>query len=1085
MGRASSGKTYEIMERICNDVKKGKRPILLVTEQFSFESERTLLEHLGDALSKNVSVVSFTRLCDDIEREVGGVCGTVLDDCGKIILINRALKQSFSELKLWKKYVNSNSFAQSLLNIIAEFKLNAVTPEKLFEVSEKITDEILKFKLLDIATVYECYESLVAERFIDPDGRLDKLYDSLSKSDYFKNRPVYIDSFFGFTGQQYRIIDRIMNFCETLTVSLCADKNDKREFSPFSNINRVKSRILQMAKRNGKKVYDDIYLENQHYKNPQMQNVENLMFEGKLANENVSGENVTVCCADTVFDEAEFVARTIRKTVREENARYSDFVVIARDISLYEEAFVSACKKNGVNCFADSRIALYDMPPASCALAACELALSMTSENIFKFLKSGVSLLTTQEIATIENYVFVWNIKGSDWKNKWEMTPSGLVRKEDDLNKKAKEQLEYINTLREKAINPILRFKENFKGSAKQRTISIVKLFDECNAKESFLNIALIYKEKDSAFYDAIKQSFDVLMELFNNLHLCFGDAEITSKDFSAALRTGISFQTIGVAPQMADEVTFGSADRIRPSRPKYAFIMGANQGVFPRGIKKGGILNISERQKLIGNEIDISDNTYDIAIDEEYLVYSSVCCPSDKLFISYSKNISSAQGEKSPFVETILNGVNCVVLNEPQSLEEANLPETERAAFSEYCKRYSLDDGSCNILKSAIESKETKNQIDVINKDFENNKFLLSEDTARKLYGNNVRLSPSKIDTFEKCRFVYFCKYGLGAKKLQSAEFNSMQRGTISHYVLQKLIETYGKNLKDFSDLQIKENVDTFCEEYLNSVEGYRAAESAYSKYLVSTIKDILYTVVGRIRNEFLQSDFTPVKCELNIGYNGDINPIELVVDDKTSLTLNGKIDRVDKWNGYVRIVDYKSSYKTFTVPDILIGKNLQMILYLYAVCKTETFGGKPAGVFYLPIKKFKSGETGNPRMNGISLNDTAVLNAMEKGNGGEYVPKMTKTGENGQFVEEEDFTTIFNYVESRIKNAAKILLSGDVTALPQGAKGDKVCEYCDYRGVCHKATDTKSKMPRYKKTEALSIMNGEEIESDERQGE
>ena len=50
----------------------------------------------------------------------------------------------------------------------------------------------------------------------------------------------------------------------------------------------------------------------------------------------------------------------------------------------------------------------------------------------------------------------------------------------------------------------------------------------------------------------------------------------------------------------MIDEVTFGAADRIRPSRPKYAFIVGANQGVFPKSEQNSGLFANSEREKMI-----------------------------------------------------------------------------------------------------------------------------------------------------------------------------------------------------------------------------------------------------------------------------------------------------------------------------------------------------------------------------------------------------------------------------------------------------------------------------------------------------
>ena len=43
LGRASSGKTYTITQKIAECISQGKNPVLLVPEQFSFESEKNIL----------------------------------------------------------------------------------------------------------------------------------------------------------------------------------------------------------------------------------------------------------------------------------------------------------------------------------------------------------------------------------------------------------------------------------------------------------------------------------------------------------------------------------------------------------------------------------------------------------------------------------------------------------------------------------------------------------------------------------------------------------------------------------------------------------------------------------------------------------------------------------------------------------------------------------------------------------------------------------------------------------------------------------------------------------------------------------
>ncbi len=40
--------------------------------------------------------------------------------------------------------------------------------------------------------------------------------------------------------------------------------------------------------------------------------------------------------------------------------------------------------------------------------------------------------------------------------------------------------------------------------------------------------------------------------------------------------------------------------------------------------------------------------------------------------------------------------------------------------------------------------------------------------DAAARLFGNKMILSATKIEKYHRCRFSYFCRYGLRAKKLR-----------------------------------------------------------------------------------------------------------------------------------------------------------------------------------------------------------------------------------------------------------------------------------------------------------------------------
>ena len=82
-----------------------------------------------------------------------------------------------------------------------------------------------------------------------------------------------------------------------------------------------------------------------------------------------------------------------------------------------------------------------------------------------------------------------------------------------------------------------------------------------------------------------------------------------------------------------------------------------------------------------------------------------------------------------------------------------------------------------------------------------------------------------------------------------------------------------------------------------------------------------------------------------------------------KGIVTVGGTIDRVDVYLGsdgcrYVRVIDYKTGHKSFRLPDVLLGLNMQMLVYLAAL--VESGRELPAGVLYMPRQSLGLGGPG-----------------------------------------------------------------------------------------------------------------------------
>ncbi|MBQ7725528.1 MAG: exodeoxyribonuclease V subunit gamma, partial [Clostridia bacterium] len=976
-GRPGSGKTQKILEELKTLALEGKEAVFVIPEQFSFESERAVLKALGDQAAQRVSVMSFTRLCDEVARQAGGLAGTVLSQADKVILMTRALRAVADELTLWKRYCRSVSFAKTVLDTVGELKIGAVTPSDLREVVEQSEEENLRHKIHDLSRIYETYDALVGEAFLDPADNLTKLYQKLETCRFFENKAVFVDSFKGFTGQQYRIIDRMLAQADDVTIAFTNDPALTAEYNVYHNIRAAAERIRKAAGRFGQK--EEVFVLQNKTALPASLSALERWLAGDTFVLPENDHAITVCRAKTQEDEAEFAARTIRRLVHTEGYRYRDFVVIARDAETYEDTVTQAFSQNAIPVFSDKRLPLSSFPLSAAASAATRTATQLSGEQILRFHKTGLGTLSASEIARLENYVTLWNIDGALWEQEWNMDPRGFVSEREE-NRVDHERLAEINTLREKALSVFSDFQKEFEGTAAQMAAALVHLFEKCDFASKLAVLSERFAEENTAFSeDTFRQAYAKWMGLLDSIARCFGNRTLSKSEFTDAMMLAVSFETIGVTPRMLDEVTFGSADRIRPSHPKVAFVLGANQGVFPKEIHTTGLLGVHDRQSLIALGLELPDDAVVSVINEAYLVYGNLCCASDRLFLSYSsQNATGSAMEPAAFLMELMEHLPTERMKEPADLlGPDHLPETAQSAYARFCRAYGKREPGLSELRQALLETGEKGRTEALENRVQSSRAALSRETAQNLFGREIHMSASRFDRFHRCPFSYFCLYGLKAQKLRPADFDVLQRGTLVHVVLERFIREHGNTLDTFTREQTDGLVDTYIKEYLDGIAGYASTAGARTEFLVSRISRSLKEVVWHMIAELRQSDFVPVACEMKIGPGGELPALEFPFDGGM-ISLTGSIDRVDRYQGYIRVIDYKTGSRQFKLPDILFGLNLQMLIYLYAATRAAGLDyEKAAGILYMPAKR-DTAEKGLA-MNGLIRAEENLVTAMD----------------------------------------------------------------------------------------------------------
>lgn len=1081
-GRAASGKTTAILNKIKAAANSDKEIVYIVPEQFSFESERAVLTLLGDKMFSRVTVLSFSSLADTMMSLCGGTARNILSDADKIMFMSKTLKSLKDELSVWRRYISSVGFASKIVDMIGEFKISAVFPEDLETVAQSVKGSLAE-KIKALALTYRTYDALVGQQFIDPADRLQKLYTDLQVNKYFKNKEVFIDGFKGFTGQQYRIIDLITAQSSSLSIAILCQKEDKNAI--FENTKATAQKIISIAKKHRIQVSEE-YIPETYYIGEGVKNVERIL-SGNTENSTPSGEGVSLCVAKTIEDEVKYTARNIRRLVREKGYRYKDFVVIARNPEVYEAAIEREFAANDISCFFDKRVPLTISPVYTLIDSAMNCVGHFSTESILRYLKTGLVLdFTNEEISELENYVYLWDIDGSDWESDWDMDPTGFSKTDTNKEQEIKEKLEQINLLRRKAVTWLMKFADSLKGNVRDMCYATLRLLEgvgcDSNMKKMLEETEAIFSPED---VDALRQSWDGIMNVLDGLVKCFGNDSVTDEQFNEMFATSCSTTTIGRIPQMLDEVTFGAAERIRPSRPKVAFILGANYGIFPAISENNSVLSNNERRILKEAGLEIRDKTVFQTVEENLLVYSCVCCSSEMLYITCSQTVDGGKnGEPSSFFKTLVNSLQgCTFSVEPMDgLCEENYPETKQSAFKALCEYTGNNTlGASSLAQAVLWDESLKEKFSRILSSSSKKDMRLSEENAQKLFGNNISLSATKFDTYHTCRFRYFCRYGLDTNIIQPAKLDTMQRGTIVHFVLEKFCNAHLKDIETVTSQQIKTETDEYIAEYFESIKGSKFLFTARFNFLLRKIKEGIIEVIGRIVEEFGQSKFRPEKCEVSIGNNGTIPTVTFPFSQDGKLSLFGSIDRLDRWGSFVRIVDYKTGSKTFELSDTLYGQNLQMLIYLYCVIRgnNEEYKGKnPAGILYLISKKDL--EKKGMAMNGLINENLDVIEAMEKENKGVFVPeyKLKKDGtpykSNASFISEDAFNTIFDYIETLAKKMGQTLHSGDIAVEPVDGCNSTACKYCFYSAVCGIEDEEHKTAIKLSNSEIIEAMRG-----------
>ena len=1098
-GRSGSGKTRAVRLALKEKARAGgERLMLIVPEQASFENERAMLRLLGAREARRVSVTSFSRLVDAVQRRCGGFAGRRLDDGGRSIFMSLAIGQVRDKLEIYRKNAESTELVGLMLDISAELKMCAVGPEKLEQAAARLPQGTLRKKLREVSLILSAYDALVARSFLDPLDDLTRLKDILARHDFFAGFTVMVDSFQSFTVQEYGVLELILRQADEVDVTLCADGlgGPEDESGLFAIARRTAQVLMRLAGRNGVRVAPPRVLEGgRRFRNPALAALEAGAYRPARSVYRGPCGGVAVYEAKNRYDEAAFVGAAIRNLVIRKHYRYRDFAVIARTTQPYIGILDSALERWEIPYFMDRPEPIDAEPLMRLVLSAFRAVQhGLRSDDVFLYLKTGLAGLSTARISELENYTFVWNLSGKKWKEEWTDHPEGFGAKFSEADSRL---LSRINDSRRRAVEPLLRLAQATDGekTGEEMAAAAYRLLEDTGAAGNLRAFAGRLSRRGSpAAAERELRTWDLLMNVLDQTALVIGKMGITRTRYAELLRLIIQSERIASIPQGLDEVTVGDADRIRTSEPKVVFLIGAARGEFPLAPGGNRVFSDGERRRLIRLGLPLNDLSEGAALQERFLAYSAMSAPSERLYITYPVSDGSGGG-LSP--SSIPAEARAVLQNVPALDEYALQPVwfacAEAPAMELTARKWNSGDTLSATLKALFRSRGQSGRLAAAARAAGKAPAGFADrGAARALFGDRMRVSATQIEKFYLCRFQYFCRYGLNVRERRAAELNALEYGSLMHFLLQRLFQNIGAEaVCAMKPEELRRRIVGFLDEYVAMMFGGLENRTPRFTYLVGRIADAARVVAGHIARELCQSGFRPVDFELEIG--GAVGPLRIALPGGGEVSVDGKIDRVDLMDRgggrYLRIVDYKTGRKEFRLSDILYGINMQMLIYLAALC--ENGGGRygdfrPAGVLYAPANRpsVSAGRDAPPealrvkaerqlRMDGLVLDDPQVIAAMDREAKGRYIPVALKGGlpsRRDHVVSPAELKAVLGYLKTLIADMARELRNGEIGAVPLNGDKHSACEWCPYSSVCgHERDDPERRMQSWDRQAAM----------------
>lgn len=1056
-GRAGTGKTAFIHQEIATELKNtpfGDPILILVPDQMTFQTEYELTNHYGLEGIMRAQVLTFKRLAWFILQETGGIAKEKVDAIGYRMMLRRILEERKEDFKLFRHAAGKSGFTKEIEQLLKEFSQYQVNTQAIsmlidtFKQQQK--SQTLISKMEDIQVILAELEARLGTGYIDGDGFFDTLKEKIPQSESIRNAHIYLDGYMAFTGQEFELLKLIILYAKrvTITLSLEDPKKDLQESSLFHRPATVYEKIMKVMGEYNSLSNVSIELEKplhftevKRFENEDLLHVERFFHAPRFTPKRGEG-NVKIIEGANPRAEVHAIAREIKRLVQEENVRYKDIGIIYRSADVYDPILNMTFAQYGIPMFSNEKRPMLYHPLIEFSRSAFEIVQSnWRYEPVFRAVKTDLFFdfnkaleEARQNMDEFENYCIARGIQGDRWKDEafFEYRRFQTIDLRTTRTTAELEREKFLKKQRSIIMEPLLRFENKVKKAkiGRDYAIALFELVDELSIYEKLVKLSNKESKKaQNRLAGEHEQAWNSWMNVLEQFNAMFGSKELSLEEVSSILQEGYEALLFTSIPPSIDEVTVSTVEHSRFNNMPIIFVIGVNDGAYPKRMDAGGLLTDEEREAFNEADFELAPSVKSRLMQESYLFYRAITSPKQKLYITLSNADEEGKGKLPSIYISRLQKLFEVKISDNET--ESTLPvervlidpieEIDQQSAEKYLRHPAPALGylmtqlkSANIMRKPLppiwqalkayyeEEPKWQSALNMVKKplNLKNEAESLDEKLAEELYGKQFTASVSRVENYYSCAFAHFISYGLKLRERQQFKLETFAMGDLFHDALRRILtEKDGLMSKDssFRDCMTK------AEETVNEIIEHFSYQILQSSARYDYIKKKLIKIVGRTLYALLSqhriSQFVPIAHEKSFGMKGlksgteedeAIEGLKVKLKNDREMVIRGQIDRIDGYRAgkevYLRVIDYKSSKRDLNLTEVYHGVSLQLLTYLEVASQNaleiiadSPFGAEldqlediivqSAGIFYFHVH--------NPL---LSVSDYSDLNKLEE---------------------------------------------------------------------------------------------------------